>query len=66
MASAVCRSATSGRADPGTVFILGIDVGASENETCWTEFLRHHQHRDQNEGRPVISDAQAGPEGTIR
>jgi putative transposase len=40
--------------------ILGVDIGNSENETFWTEFLRDLVDRGLHGVRLVISDAHAG------
>ncbi|UFS61058.1 IS256 family transposase [Subtercola endophyticus] len=40
--------------------VLGFDVGDSENEAFWTEFLRGLKARGLNGVRLVISDAHAG------
>ena len=40
--------------------VLGVDVGDSENETFWTEFLRDLKDRGLDGVRLVISDAHAG------
>ena len=57
--------ATGLRAD-GHREILGIDVGDSENETFWTEFLRDLKDRGLGGVRLVISDAHAGLKAAIR
>jgi hypothetical protein len=46
--------------------ILGVDVGDSENETFWTEFLRDLRDRGLSGVRLVISDAHAGLKAAIR
>lgn len=51
--------ATGLRAD-GHREVLGVDIGDSENETFWTEFLRDLKDRGLNGVRLVISDAHAG------
>jgi transposase-like protein len=51
--------ATGLRAD-GHREVLGVDVGDSENETFWTEFLRDLKDRGLAGVRLVISDAHAG------
>jgi putative transposase len=51
--------ATGLRAD-GYREILGVDIGDSENETFWTEFLRDLKDRGLAGVRLVISDAHAG------
>ena len=57
--------ATGLRAD-GHREVLGVDVGDSENETFWTEFLRDLKERGLNGTRLVISDAHAGLRAAIR
>ena len=57
--------ATGLRAD-GHREILGLDVGDSENETFWTEFLRDLRERGLTGVRLVISDAHAGLKAAIR
>jgi putative transposase len=57
--------ATGCRAD-GHREILGVDVGNSENETFWTEFLRDLVDRGLSGVRLVISDAHAGLIKAIR
>lgn len=57
--------ATGLRAD-GYREILGVDVGDSENETFWTEFLRSLKDRNLHGVRLVISDAHAGLKAAIR
>ena len=51
--------ATGARAD-GHREILGVDIGNSENETFWTEFLRDLVDRGLHGVRLVVSDAHAG------
>jgi len=46
--------------------ILGLDVGDSENETFWTEFLRSLRDRGLDGVQLVISDAHAGLKIAIR
>ena len=46
--------------------ILGLDVGDSENETFWTEFLRSLRDRGLDGVQLVISDAHAGLKAAIR
>ena len=46
--------------------VLGVDIGDSENETFWTEFLRDLKDRGLAGVRLVISDAHAGLRGAIR
>jgi putative transposase len=57
--------ATGLRAD-GHREVLGVDVGDSENETFWTEFLRDLRDRGLDGVRLVISDAHAGLKAAIR
>ncbi len=57
--------ATGLRAD-GYREVLGVDVGDSENETFWTEFLRSLKERNLTGVRLVISDAHAGLKAAIR
>lgn len=57
--------ATGLRAD-GHREVLGVDVGDSENETFWTEFLRDLKDRGLAGTRLVISDAHAGLKAAIR
>ena len=57
--------ATGLRAD-GYREVLGVDVGDSENETFWTEFLRSLVDRNLTGVRLVISDAHAGLKAAIR
>ena len=57
--------ATGLRAD-GRREVLGVDVGDSENETFWTEFLRDLKERGLAGVRLVISDAHAGLKAAIR
>jgi transposase-like protein len=57
--------ATGLRAD-GYREVLGVDVGDSENETFWTEFLRGLKDRNLDGVRLVISDAHAGLKAAIR
>ena len=57
--------ATGLRAD-GYREVLGVDVGDSENETFWTEFLRSLKDRNLSGVRLVISDAHAGLKAAIR
>jgi putative transposase len=57
--------ATGLRAD-GHREVLGVDVGDSENETFWTEFLRSLKDRNLHGVRLVISDAHAGLKAAIR
>jgi putative transposase len=57
--------ATGLRAD-GHREVLGVDVGDSENETFWTEFLRDLKDRGLAGVRLVISDAHTGLKAAIR
>jgi putative transposase len=57
--------ATGLRAD-GHREVLGVDVGDSENETFWTEFLRDLKDRGLDGVRLVISDAHAGLKAAIK
>ena len=57
--------ATGLRAD-GHREVLGVDVGDSENETFWTEFLRGLVDRNLHGVRLVVSDAHAGLKAAIR
>ena len=57
--------ATGVRAD-GHREVLGVDIGNSENETFWTEFLRDLVDRGLNGVQLVISDAHAGLRAAIR
>lgn len=57
--------ATGLRAD-GRREVLGVDVGDSENETFWTEFLRDLKDRGLAGVRLVTSDAHAGLRAAIR
>ena len=57
--------ATGLRAD-GYREVLGVDIGDSENETFWTEFLRGLVDRNLAGVRLVISDAHAGLKAAIR
>ena len=57
--------ATGLRAD-GYREVLGVDVGDSENETFWTEFLRSLKDRNLTGVRLVISDAHSGLKAAIR
>jgi putative transposase len=57
--------ATGLRAD-GHREVLGVDVGDSENETFWTEFLRDLKDRGLDGVKLVISDAHAGLRAAIR
>ena len=57
--------ATGLRAD-GYREVLGVDIGDSENETFWTEFLRGLKDRNLTGVRLVISDAHAGLKAAIR
>jgi putative transposase len=57
--------ATGLRAD-GHREVLGVDIGDSENETFWTEFLRDLKERKLAGVRLVISDSHAGLKAAIR
>jgi transposase-like protein len=57
--------ATGCRAD-GHREVLGVDIGNSENETFWTEFLRGLADRGLAGVQLVISDAHAGLVAAIR
>jgi len=57
--------ATGLRAD-GYREVLGVDVGDSENEPFWTEFLRGLKDRGLAGVRLVVSDAHAGLRKAIR
>ena len=57
--------ATGVRAD-GHREVLGVDIGNSENETFWTEFLRDLVDRGLDGVQLVISDAHAGLRAAIR
>ena len=46
--------------------VLGVDIGNSENETFWTEFLRDLVDRGLAGVKLVISDAHAGLRAAIR
>ena len=46
--------------------VLGVDIGDSENETFWTEFLRDLKSRNLTGVRLVISDAHSGLKAAIR
>ncbi len=46
--------------------VLGVDIGDSENETFWTEFLRSLKERNLHGVRLVVSDAHAGLKAAIR
>ena len=46
--------------------VLGVDVGDSENETFWTDFLRSLKDRNLDGVHLVISDAHAGLKAAIR
>lgn len=56
--------ATGVRAD-GHREVLGVDVGDSENETFWTEFLRDLKDRGLDGVKLVVSDAHAGLRAAI-
>ena len=57
--------ATGLRAD-GHRYVLGADIGDSENETFWTQFLRSLKDRNLAGVRLVVSHALAGLEAAIR
>ena len=46
--------------------VLGVDIGDSESETFWTEFLRDLKDRGLDGVRLVVSDAHAGLRAAIR
>ena len=46
--------------------MLGVDIGDSENETFWTEFLRGLKDRNLAGVHLVVSDAHAGLKAAIR
>lgn len=46
--------------------VLGVDIGDSENETFWTEFLRDLKDRGLGGVQLVISDAHKGLRAAIR
>lgn len=46
--------------------VLGVDIGDSENETFWKEFLGSIRDRRLAGTKPVISDAHAGLVAAIR
>ena len=46
--------------------VLGVDIGDSENETFWTEFLRDLKDRGLGGVQLVISDAHVGLRAAIR
>ena len=46
--------------------VLGVDIGDSENETFWTEFLRDLKDRGLDGVRLVVSDAHVGLRAAIR
>src|SRR3954463_11542962 len=45
--------------------ILGLDIGPSEAETFWTEFLRKLRRRGLRGGKLVVSDAQEGIKAAV-
>ncbi len=45
--------------------VLGMDIGPSEAETFWTEFLRKLARRGLRGVKLVISDAREGPKAAI-
>jgi transposase-like protein len=57
--------ATGLRAD-GHREVLGVDIGDSENEAFWTEFLRDLKDRGLGGVKLVISEAHAGLKAAIR
>ena len=57
--------ATGLRAD-GHREVLGVDVGDSESETFWTEFLRSLKDRGLHGVALVVSDAHAGLRAAIK
>lgn len=57
--------ATGLRAD-GHREVLGVDIGDSENESFWTEFLRTLKDRGLDGVRLVVSDAHAGLKAAIK
>jgi putative transposase len=57
--------ATGLRAD-GHREVLGVDVGDSENETFWTEYVRELNDRGLYGVKLVISDAHPGLRAAIR
>jgi len=57
--------ATGLRAD-GHREVLGVDIGDSENETFWTEFLRSLKDRGLGGVKLVVSDAHAGLKAAIK
>lgn len=57
--------ATGPRAD-GYREVLGVDVGDSENETFWTDFLRSLVERNSRGVCLVATDAHAGLKAGIR
>ncbi len=65
MTSKAVAIATGLRAD-GHREVLGVDLGDSENETFWTEFLRDLKDRGLKGVHLVISDAHSGLRAAIR
>jgi putative transposase len=57
---------TTGLGADGHREVLGVDVGDSENEAFWTEFLRDLKDRGLHGVKLVISDAHAGLRAAIR
>jgi putative transposase len=55
-----------GVAADGTREVLGVDVGDSEDETCWTAFLRSLKRRGLSGVQLVISDAHEGLKAAVR
>ncbi len=51
---------------PGFTITTGVDVGDSETEMFWTEFLRDLKDRGLAGVQLVISDAHAGLKAAIR
>ena len=51
---------------PLTREVLGVDVGDSEDETCWTAFLRSLKRRGLSGVQLVISDAHEGLKAAVR
>ena len=45
--------------------VLGMDIGSSEAETFWTEFLRKLRRRGLRAGKLVISDADEGIKAAV-
>ena len=55
-----------GVAADGTREVLGVEVGDSEDETCWTAFLRSLRRRGLAGVQLVISDAHEGLKAAVR